>query len=450
MGETQAEPALGETADDGTREDVVISPEEAVVLAIDLHRKGAREPAEKIYREVLKHEPDNAVVLQYLGVLTHQDGDNEEALRFLRRSLEIDPADAGAWLNYGNVFVEAGHAREAIAPYRRAAELAPANADPYNNLGVVLRALGSSELAEEALRKAIAIAPDDPRPWHNLGNLLLAGGQVDEAIQCGLKALTLAPKGRIERKLLGAAYIHLGDFEKAREVYRTWLEDEPGNPLAAHYLAALNGEAPERASDAYVEATFDSFASSFDAKLQHLGYRAPQIVADALAAARPGETGLAVLDAGCGTGLCGPLLRATSATLVGLDLSRKMLARAKARKVYDELLKGELTDYLASGGARFDAIVSADALCYFGRLEAFAAGAASALRPGGVLVATFEAALDSIDVQLNANGRYAHGAPYLRQVFGDVGLTILAMDAEVLRSEQNRPVDGWVVTARRG
>ena len=36
-----------------------------------------------------------------------------------------------------------------------------------------------------------------------------------------------------------------------------------------------------------------------------------------------------ILDAGCGTGLCGPLLRPLAARLVGVDLSEKMVELAR-------------------------------------------------------------------------------------------------------------------------
>jgi predicted TPR repeat methyltransferase len=90
---------------------------------------------------------------------------------------------------------------------------------------------------------------------------------------------------------------------------------------------------PDRASDDYVRRTFDHFADAFDENLRDLGYRAPQLVAEALERHR-GAAGdvvkLDVLDAGAGTGLCGPLLRDRAGTLVGVDLSSGMLEKARA------------------------------------------------------------------------------------------------------------------------
>src|SRR5262245_51532832 len=157
-------------------------------------------------------------------------------------------------------------------------------------------------------------------------------------------------------------------------------------------LSACSGQdVPARASDAYVETTFDSFAGSFDEKLERLDYRAPQLIAQALEKAC-GAAGkrLIALDAGCGTGLCGPLIASYVSRLTGVDLSTGMLAKAQGRAVYDQLVKAELTAFLADQADAFDLIVSADTLVYFGPLEPVLTAALGALRSGGLLIFTVE------------------------------------------------------------
>src|SRR4029453_9055138 len=96
-------------------------------------------------------------------------------------------------------------------------------------------------------------------------------------------------------------------------------------------------QVPERASDEFVEQVFDRFANSFEVRLKQLDYRAPQLFGAALdAAVGPPRGELTILDAGCGTGLCGPLLRGHAKMLHGVDLSGGMLAKAADAKLYDE------------------------------------------------------------------------------------------------------------------
>ena len=67
--------------------------------------------------------------------------------------------------------------------------------------------------------------------------------------------------------------------------------------------------------------------------------------------------------------VCGALVAPYARRLLGVDLSAKMIAHAQERKVYDSLVKSELTTYLRDVRAAYDVIVSADTLVYFGPLE---------------------------------------------------------------------------------
>jgi predicted TPR repeat methyltransferase len=218
-------------------------------------------------------------------------------------------------------------------------------------------------------------------------------------------------------------------------------------------LAACSGrEVPARASDGFVERVFDSFAASFDSKLAKLSYRAPALVAAMLEeSALPATKSLDVLDAGCGTGLCGPLVAAYARRLTGVDLSSPMLAQAKEKGVYDELVKGELTSFLRRSPGAFDVIVSADTLVYFGALEEVVGAAAAALRPGGALIFTLESAADAepaVTYRLETHGRYSHARRYVESVLECAGLTAACTEAE-LRLEAGAPVAGLVVRAER-
>jgi predicted TPR repeat methyltransferase len=141
--------------------------------------------------------------------------------------------------------------------------------------------------------------------------------------------------------------------------------------------------------------------------------------------------------------LCGPLIATYARRLVGVDLSERMLAQARARDVYDELVKGELTAYLGERAETFDVIVSADTLVYFGPLEEVVARAAQALRPGGSLVCTLEESADP-GYSLSLNGRYRHAREYVERTLTAAGLEPEIVAAE-LRLEAGDPVAGLVV-----
>jgi predicted TPR repeat methyltransferase len=128
-----------------------------------------------------------------------------------------------------------------------------------------------------------------------------------------------------------------------------------------------------------------------------------------------------------------------------------MLHQARDRDVYDELVKGELTEYLRSCPGSFDVIVSADTLVYFGALEDVIAAAAGALRPDGYFIFTVEefvGAVDEAEYCLKPHGRYNHARRYVERLLASVGLRAVIVPAE-LRLEAGAPVDGLVVRAGR-
>jgi predicted TPR repeat methyltransferase len=245
-----------------------------------------------------------------------------------------------------------------------------------------------------------------------------------------------------------------GQPEEALKVYEQLLAIDPENPVAIHMLAACTGEnTPDRASDRYVRQVFDAMAPTFDEHLCELAYCAPALVAEALAQALGEPDGhLTVLDAGCGTGLCGPWLRPFASTLIGVDLSPGMLSRAGERGDYDRLVEAELTRYLEQSQGTFDVIVAADTLVYFGSLEHVLRAAYEALREGGCLSFTVECLDDPLDdqsSQLGPSGRYAHGPGYVHAVLEGAGFADSQLDPVRLRLERGVPVGGLLISARR-
>ena len=426
---------------------------DAMAIGIQCQKNGHVRQAEDIYRAILEQAPDQADAMHYLGVVAHQQGRHDEALALIEQSLQLAPAQADWHSNHGIVLKSRARLDEAVEAFRGAIALDPAHVNAYNNLGVLLRARGDLAEAEAAYRTAIELDPEHQDVHQNLGILLYGQRRMREAVACFCKVITLDPTHAQALRLLAMAHCVIGEFDKAVSICERWAREQPGDPLAIHTLAACSGrDVPGRASDAYIETVFDSFAASFDSKLTLLMYRAPQLVATMLA-----ESGIDerrthdVLDIGCGTGLCGPLLREYAARLVGIDLSAKMLDQARERGVYDELVKGELTAYLRSCREAYDVIVSADTLVYFGALEEVVAAAANALRPDGYLVFTVEefvGAGEGADYCLRPHGRYNHSRAYIERLLTNAGLKPVIATAE-LRLEAGAPVDGLVVRAEK-
>lgn len=428
----------------------VISLDEAITMAILLQKNNQLADAAFVFSKILDVVPEHPRALHYAGVLAHQQGRSDEAIRLVEKSLAIEPGQADGYSNLSIILRGKGRLDDAIAACRRAIEIDPRHANAHNNLGGLLRAGGRREEAEESYRAAIALEPGHTDAYVNLGNLLMNQGRIREAMVAFCTVITLEPKHFEGRRRLAFAHTILGQIDQAIAIFQQWVDEEPANPIARHMLAACSGrEVPARASDTYIESVFDSFAASFESRLATLEYRAPALVAAMVA--EPGTAAsLDVLDAGCGTGLCGGLIRPQARRLVGVDLSSKMLDHAREKQVYDELVKDELTGYLAAHPSEFDVIVSADTLVYFGPLNEVVAAASVALRPGGRIIFTVEelASETEGDFCIRPHGRYNHARGHVERALIDANLKP-HLESAVLRMEGGAPVPGLLVCATK-
>jgi predicted TPR repeat methyltransferase len=283
------------------------------------------------------------------------------------------------------------------------------------------------------------------------------------------QALQGSPRNETLFRRLTALWREAKEFMLMEQTLRRWLGVAPTNPIALHLLDSLGSFSSEsiasRASDEYVRTVFDEFAANFEQSLAQLDYQAPQQVESVLQTLiqrgqlRP--AGLQTLDAGCGTGLCGPLLRPLSDSLLGVDLSPKMLEQAKARNLYDELIEAELTHYLRKNAQdsavnqRFDLIVLCDTLNYFGDLEEVLQYSYQSLEPSGIVVFTIEklpassTGNSSTNCVLATHGRYLHNPVHIEQLMFKIGYGEVSLRDCVLRKQAGEVVVGTLVWGQR-
>ena len=126
----------------------------------------------------------------------------------------------------------------------------------------------------------------------------------------------------------------------------------------------------------------------------------------------PGER---VLDVGCGTGHLTAQIAARGATVVGMDASAEMIARAREEHPAIEFLVGDVTNFTAP--EPFDAVFSNATLHWVRRAEEAVRRIAAALRPGGRFVAEFGGRGNVRRVRdAIAAGLSAAGAPSLAEL----------------------------------
>jgi predicted TPR repeat methyltransferase len=463
--------------------DAVIGP--LLVEGTEHHQAGRLDQAAACYRKVLELAPDNGDALHLLGMAAYASGSLEEALDLLQQAVAADPNDTEFRSNLAAVLRAADRPGEAAEAYRGLVARAPDDAAAWGRLAAVLRDLENWDEAVAAMRKVVTLRPEVAAAHANLGSLLRSAGRQEEAVDVMAQAVRLDPSVAGAWLNLGNVLVDLGRYGEAEKAYRhalkrapglvpaigglgialaatdqgdeavgllhDYLAREPDDPLGASLRLAALGAAPPpaRPSAAHMRETYARRAAGWDAKIgepEH--YPGLQLIRGAVETALAGRRGLIILDAGCGTGMCGAFLRPFAARLIGVDLSQPMLDHARVKGVYDDLAVGDLFHTLAAHPAAFDAIIAAAVLIHIGDTAAFLHAAAAALRPGGILAVTaFPSGGE--EVRVSRECVYWHDPDALMRRAEAAGLSLVSLDRGVHEYSDAGPVEAVAAVWRK-
>ena len=394
-------------------EEAVLAISQAISLGMDsveAHRQHAAalllsgNPDQTIaaLQEALAKAPEDVQSLYWLAMAHQHKGETAETRKNLLKAVEIDSTFSRGWGALGDLEAEMGNLAQAAALYRRAIAAKVDNAAAYRGLAYVLQKSGKPDEAMSAMRQAV----------------------------------------RVNRDAQSASVGSIADLERKITL------DQQGAEL--HYtLATITSLLPPaQIPSALLTDLFDHYAPGFDDHLRgKLQYMLPEKIADAIAAVR--QPGLQdVLDLGCGTGLCGPLLRPWAEHLCGVDLSPLMIEQAKARNVYDTLEVCDLVAAMRQAERGFDLLVAADVFIYIGDLSPVFEAAARCVRPGGLLAYSVEAGSgDRYHLQMKSK-RFAHSKPYLQKLAAMHGFVEESFESVTARFDAGQPVPAYLVVLR--
>ena len=362
--------------------------------------------------------------------------------------MDVNFEQAKKFFETGVGHYEAGRYAQAEAQFAAALALMPGRVSVLTNLGAARLKLGKLQEAAELLDEALVKEPDNVEALGHRATVMAEMGHKQAALELISRAVQLAPSLGPAWTLRGTLLRELGHALEAAVSFRNAIENGGDRELNRYYLAAVGaGEPPRAAPRKYVQSLFEGYAEGFDDHLVHvLKYRAPEILAEGLRRIKPEYE--AVLDLGCGTGLCGPLLRPLARRLEGIDLSQNMVERATARKVYDSVIQADLVEYLSSTDRRYDAIVAADVFIYVGALEEVFMGVSRVIETGGVFCFSVEEAAAGRELELHPSLRYAHSRGYIQSLAARNGFEIVHTEAHPIREDQQAPIPGlyaWLV-----
>jgi len=409
------------------------------------------------FTEALRCKADFEFAYRDLYLALCQKGELGRAKDLVKNAICAFPKSAEFQFYLGNLLSDENAFASAIAHYETALSLRNDAAETHNMLGNALWKSGNLERALTCYRTVITLKPDRVDPHMNIGTILRQQGKVQDAITSYKQAVALGPEHSVAHHYLGNALLEIGATEQAIACFRKVAELDPASGVQ-HLIDALSGGNSEHAPSQYVEKLFDSYAETFDSHLvQRLKYSIPEQLVGQL---KPymHQSEWDVLDLGCGTGLVGMAIAPHARQLVGVDLSAKMLARAKERNLYQRLERLDLVSMVeAEPASSYDLVTAADVFIYVGRLDALFNEVSRLLRPNGLFAFSVES-LDSSsqppvgadrDCQLTKTGRYAHSSAYVRRLAAANQFECLTFVDTCIRIEKGQPVPGRIAVLRR-
>lgn len=401
--------------------------------------------AERQFRSSLALLPGRASTLTNLGATLVRLARPEEALPVLQEALAAEPNSLDAWCHRGAALGDLGHNEEALACYDAALAFDGQHAAAWYHRGITLGVLNRHGDALAAFDQFLRIEPDHASGWLLRGEALQGLERHEEALVSYDKALALDPALGEAWSRRGGILREAGRLKEAAACFENAIAHGADAELNGYFLAALTGAAtPAAAPSRYVEFMFDGYADKFDEHLvQVLHYQAHQVLVQGLKGLdRNVAPFTSALDLGCGTGLCGPLVKPLATRLHGVDLSQNMLEKARALGVYDQLAHADIAAFLRETDQRYGLVLSADVFIYVGDLEPVFQGVHRVLEGGGIFCFSAECEEGGEGFALRPSLRYAHSERYIRRLAGRYGFEVVKLVRHPIREDQRAPVQG--------
>lgn len=364
----------------------------------------------------LNQSPDEFARKTLIGFLAQQRVTEAQALAD-QLSVQF-PKHSLSWKVKGVLAIQQARFDEATKLLQKASALAPKDWEIFNSLGLAFKGLGKIKNAQAAYEQAIRLNPDYPSAYANLGDLLREQDRLDDALRTYQKLLMLTPD----------------------------------NQEVQHHVAALSGAAAETAPAGYVSKVFDHYADRFDQHLtEQLQYKVPKDLAEIYRSLADINAEQAYLDLGCGTGLMADALPEVNGPWTGIDLSSKMLDKARAKNRYANLICSDLVAGMQTLQTQsMNVAFAADVFIYVGALESALRELHRVLKPGGHFLFSIEDGDASHDYVLRPSGRFAHHESYIQRLAQLQGWHISKVAPTSIRAERSGHIPGQLFAMQLG
>ena len=201
---------------------VIIERAKSAILARDY------EQAARIYKGLLKTEPENMDYLNALGDLYVKNSEDNVALGYYKEIVRLQPQNVLALNSLGAIYRRLKMYDESISVLERAVMCESSNVQTYYNLGFTYKLMENFDDAIQCFTTVVEENPRDVLAFNHMGTIYATERKHAEAVACYLKGLKVDPNHPVLHLNLAKSYDKLGEFIKAQAEYEAALRSKPG------------------------------------------------------------------------------------------------------------------------------------------------------------------------------------------------------------------------------
>ncbi len=353
------------------------------------------EKSEQYFLQALSRNPKGIDALLNLGQLQKEE-------RYFKKALSLYPQSFEAHILYADFLYQDKRNVEALEEYRKAVLISPDNPALSNNIALILKDQGDYQGALDLLMDAFLKNPHDDKIAINISETLIL--------------------------------LYQNNADEALKIAKLWQQNAQDNIFANKLLASFEHKSTEDTVE-YAQKLFDEFAQTYEQRMQEINYNIFNKIKELNI-----NFNVKVLDLGCGTGLAAKALKTSNSSWTGVDISEKMLQKAKEKNIYQTLHHANIFQFIKENKLNYNIILLLDVIEY--TKETY--NIFKYLYPAR-LILSFETAHDNIETfEISEQGRYKHNPHYVESQLKKAGYKNIKQYPLILRQECGQPLKGFL------
>jgi len=213
-------------------------------IAIDCHKNGERDKAERLYKNVLKKDPNHFDTLRHLGILYQDKEMFDKAEKYYLKAYKINSNHFSIYNNLGTIKFLQFKLDDALKFYKQAFKMNPKYVPVINNISTFYHRAVREEECLKFAELALSIEPNNLVSKSNYAKALTINNKLNEAIKIFKEVIAINPDAN-NYKDLGTAYRNIGALKQSHSCFKKSLECNPNDIGAFFNLSASKLDLPE-------------------------------------------------------------------------------------------------------------------------------------------------------------------------------------------------------------